>query len=219
MSSLTLSGSVAGFSLQQQGPGSLVTTYSGTIDAAFDASTIQFNSAAADATINGSWQPLPGGSTGSAPADYGAQASFGAAGTAFGAGRNLVLDITSGVITLSGTSFDASQLTISATTGQLDFNSPFASGSEDLSGAFGSNQATAGDLSVVGQIATLTIPVLITQTLTLVQPGDTTITLTGNIVATAVIPEGSTFQLIIVGGIVLAASLWSKRRLFASSRS
>ena len=168
--------------------------------------------------INGTWQPLAGGGSGSAPADYGAQATIPGFGTAFGAGRNLVFNITSGVIALSGMSFDASQLTISPTTGALDFNSPFGSGSTDLSGLFGSNQATAGNLSIVGGTATLTIPVQITQTLTLVSPGDTTITLAGNIVATAVVPEASTSYLLIAGGIFLVIALRMQRRLSASSK-
>src|SRR3954452_2482132 len=79
-SSLSLSGTVAGFALTQQGPGSLTTTYSGSINADFDSSTIQFNSAAAAAAINGNWQPLPGGGSGSAPANYGGQASLGGLG-------------------------------------------------------------------------------------------------------------------------------------------
>lgn len=211
-SSLSLSGSVAGFALQQQGAGSLSTTYSGTIDADFDLSSIQFNSAIATAAISGNWQPLPGGGSGAAPANYGGQASLGGLGTAFGAGRNFVFDITSGVIPLSGASFDTSQLTISPTTGALDYSSPFGGGSTNLSGLFGMNQVTMGNISVAGGIATLTIPVQITQTLTLVSSGDTTITLAGNIVATAVVPEASPFQLIALGGFLLVGGLWFKRR-------
>jgi hypothetical protein len=211
-SSLSLSGTVAGFTLTQQGPGSLTTTYSGSINADFNSSTIQFNNAAAAAAINGNWQPLPGGGSGSAPANYGGQASLGGFGIAFGAGRNIVLDITSGVIPLSGTSFDASQLSISPTTGALDYNSPFGSGSTSLAGLFGANMATMGDISVVGGIATLTIPVQITQVLTLVSNGDTTITLSGNLVATAAVPEASTFQFVLVGALLFAGGLWFKRR-------
>lgn len=218
-SSLSLSGNVAGFTLQQQGAGSLTTSYSGTIDADFGASTIQFNSAAAAAAISGTWQPLPGGGSGSAPANYGGQASIPGFGTAFGAGRNFVLNITSGVVPLSGTSFDASQLTISPITGVLDFNSPFGGGSTDLAGLFGMNQATMGSISVVGGIATLNIPVQITQTLTLVSSGDTTITLTGNIVATAAVPEASTFQSIIFGGVLFLGGLWLKRRRLVSPKA
>jgi hypothetical protein len=215
MSSLTLSGSAPGGSLQQQGPGSLVTTYSGTIDADYTGSTIQFNSAGADAAINGTWQPLPGGGAGSAPADYGAtQPMF----SVFGAGRNIVFNITSGVIVVSAGNFDASQLTISPTTGDLDYRSILGGASTDLSGLFGSNAATAGNISIVGGIATLTIPVQITETLSLNSTNDTTITLAGNIVATAVVPEGSISSLLIAGGIFLVVARRAQRRLFASSK-
>ena len=215
MSSLTLSGTVPGGSLQEQGPGSLVTTYSGTIDADYTGSTIQFNSAAADAAINGTWQPLPGGGAGSAPADYGAtQSTF----SVFGAGRNIVFNITSGVIAVSSGNFDASQLTISATTGDLDYRYSGGSGSTDLSGLFGSNAATAGNISIVGGTATLTVPVQITQMLSLNSTNDTTITLAGTIVATAVVPEGSISALLIAGGIFLVVARRAQRRLSAFSK-
>jgi len=52
----------------------------------------------------------------------------------------------------------------------------------------------------------------------LVSPGDTTITLAGNIVATAIVPEASTSYLLIAGGIFLVIALRMQRRLSASSK-
>ena len=71
LSSLTLSGSTNGSPFMQQGVGSLVTSYFGTIDASFNASSITFNSALVTANNSGSWQPAAGGVAGSEPANYG----------------------------------------------------------------------------------------------------------------------------------------------------
>ncbi|MEA3187595.1 MAG: hypothetical protein QOD99_1425, partial [Chthoniobacter sp.] len=120
-SSLVLSGSLAGNAIQQQGPGSLSTFYSGTIDAVSDALTLRFNSATDDALINGIWQPAVSGTAGTASADYGAQASFFGT-TGFGAVRNFIFSIASGTLTRTGNSFDASQLTLSTTSGNFDYN-------------------------------------------------------------------------------------------------
>lgn len=112
-SSLMLSGALSSggthiFTLEPQGAGSLETYYSGTITSQQDVATglpttIQFLSASLTAANSGNWQPLPGGSTGSAPANYGigyvefvpvVQAAL----------RDIELNITSGVRPLPGSS-------------------------------------------------------------------------------------------------------------------
>jgi hypothetical protein len=109
-SQISLSGQIAGYPMTSQGAGSLTTTYSGNLNATVSGSTIQFTgSSTITAKTNGIWQPAVGGGSGSALADYGAQAAT-FAGTAYGAARNIVLDTTSPLLTLTGTNFDSSAL-------------------------------------------------------------------------------------------------------------
>jgi len=209
LSNLTLSGSIAGTAFGQQGAGSLVTNYTGTIDSSFTGSTITFNSAAASANISGVWQPLPGGTTGSAPADYGVTASpFGI--LVLGAIRNLEFSLSSaGPITLTGNSFDATQISFLILSGDLDYNSSVGSGTFSLIGSSGANAASAGSLSIVAGVATLSIPVSYTQTST-VGGLPVIAAFNGTLVATAIVPESSTANLLIVGALLLVG--WQVRR-------
>src|SRR5262249_56050859 len=95
VSSLALSGDLQGQQFQAQPPPStcgLTTTYTGmvTVDYDFGAGTISFRgdgtSAAAD--VSGNCEPLPDGSRGLAPANYGGQVNY--LGTARAAVRNFV---------------------------------------------------------------------------------------------------------------------------------
>ena len=113
-SQITLSGKIAGSPLTAQGSGSLMTTYSGNINADVAGSTIQFTgSSDIIAKTNGVWQPAVGGATGSALADYGGKASLSFLGTGYGAARNIVLDLNSPLLTLTGTNFDSTALVFS----------------------------------------------------------------------------------------------------------
>lgn len=73
---VTISGELAGIALQEQGPDSLSTRYSGTIDAELDdypitsSITLSSNSMVI-AENSGSWRPQQNGAAGSAPANYG----------------------------------------------------------------------------------------------------------------------------------------------------
>jgi hypothetical protein len=70
-SSITLSGSVLNNALKEQGPGSLTTSFSGTIAADVAGSTIQFiGGSAIDAQTNGNWQPQASGVAGSEQDDH-----------------------------------------------------------------------------------------------------------------------------------------------------
>ncbi len=204
LSSLTLSGSTNGSPFLQQGPGSLVTSYFGTIDASFNASSITFNSATATANNSGNWQPGPGGVPGSAPANYGVMATV-FPFTALGAGRNLQFSLTSpNPITLTGTAFDASQINLTVLSGLFDYLvAGVTNGTLNEAGLTGPNAATGGMFTITGGIATLTIPILFTQTVTVINPNDTTFTFAGTLVATAAVPEGSTSSLLLVGTILL----------------
>src|SRR5262245_25627440 len=79
-SSLTLSGTVGSSTIQQQGSGSLTTHYYGTVVSTWDldGGTISFASdgSFAVAVNSGSWQPRPGGASGSAPANYGGRVTI-----------------------------------------------------------------------------------------------------------------------------------------------
>src|SRR5438552_11329946 len=111
-SSISLGGTAASFPIQEQSPGSLTTHFFGQIQALVTGATLVFpGGSALTALTNGSWQPLPGGSTGQAPADYGGKANvFGA--TAYAAFRKVALDVQSGLIPLkSDNTFEASALT------------------------------------------------------------------------------------------------------------
>jgi hypothetical protein len=158
LSTLTLSGNALGATLMPQGTGALTTQYSGTIMTSYDASapTLKFVafSTAANAAVNGNWEPLPGGGSGSAPADYGGRLTpfpF----TVNIAVRNLVastttaapLPLTGGPTTFS---FPSSQ-TLTVTAGTADYNGGLlGSGTSALSGQSAANTAAAGTLQDLG---------------------------------------------------------------------
>jgi hypothetical protein len=109
-STISLAGSVLGNDLKEQGPGSLATTFSGVINADVSDAGIQFTGGSTITGLtNGVWQPGSGGGSGSAPADYAAQATT-IIGPLKGALRNLVLDVRSGVLGITNNQFDASAL-------------------------------------------------------------------------------------------------------------
>jgi hypothetical protein len=175
-SSLALSGDVGGAAIQQQGPGSLVTTYEGQIDVDFDldALTISFlndGSSGAIADISGSWQPNINGGSGSAPANYGAQAQF--LGTGRAAVRDLVANATANSLPLTpdgagGYAFDSTQ-TLTILQGEADYAHPIGgSGRRDLSNLSAQNSASAGNLQDNGDgTFTLAVPIDLTLTTTI----------------------------------------------------
>jgi hypothetical protein len=191
LSSLTLSGSIIGSAFTTQGAGSLTTTYSGDVNADLSGSTIQFTgSSTIIAKTNGVWQPAVGGATGSALADYGAEAST-VFGTSYGAARNIVLDVNSASLTLTGTNFDSSALVFSFSTNStssFDYYSSVKHGTLDLAGDSTNSIANEGSLTTNGNVMTLAIQINTEFTFTLISSGDTLLDLTGQLVATNVIP-------------------------------
>lgn len=188
-SSITLSGSLAGFPIAQQGPGSLTTTYSGTGLADLTATSIQFlDGSVVPAANSGNWQPQPGGTSGSSPANYGGQVNLGILGTGRFAVRGLVVDASSAPIPFSGTGFAANALTMNIDEGSADFQSLLATGTEDVSGSSGANTAPGnGTLTVaigtspsVGT-ATLTIPIAATVVTPVTGIGDATLNFNGQL--------------------------------------
>ncbi|HOP97219.1 MAG TPA: hypothetical protein PL064_05865 [Thermogutta sp.] len=112
-SSLTISGTLLGNPLQEQAPGSLTTDYFGTIVADVTDTTIEFvGGSEIRANDSGTWQPAEGGEAGSAPANYGAQASLlFISGVA--ALRHIVLDVASPPLPITGGTFPSESMTFS----------------------------------------------------------------------------------------------------------
>jgi hypothetical protein len=195
-SALTLSGDVGGTSIQQQGAGSLTTHYSGTIATVWDrvGSTINFLSAGSDgvAANSGNWQPLPGGGSGSAPANYGAQVTI-LFTTARAAVRELHTSLSTSTplsLTGSGPYNFASTQTVTVTQGFADYNAGvFGSGRADLSNNSANNMSGAqGTLADLGSgNYRLTIPIDVTLTTTF--SGMTVhLRIQGTVVANATLP-------------------------------
>jgi hypothetical protein len=168
-SSLSISGSLGSAAFQQQGPGSLTTKFSGTINADVTSSNITFVGGSAIAALNsGNWQPGPGGVVGSAPANYGVKVNVYIIITAMAAVRNALLDMTSSALTVTGGVFSSRQLQFDfppASTTVLDYNAgSLASGSDPLSGTFTNTVSANSTLIVQGAQLVLTIPVDISGT-------------------------------------------------------
>lgn len=210
-SSLTLNGKLSGFTFVEQSPGSKTTKYTGTITVDLDnklaPSTLSILSAAADADVNGSWLPKLGGQnpsatdpdpTPAAVADYGIKAQFGANDAAYAAVRGLVLNVTSGAEAVGGGGLFNSSETLTVLSGLFDsWVTPLLGGGGGQSDSTGdvyprdATLPTQSSYVVVGNLATLTIPVNAKR----IDDGDFT-SFTGTLVATAIVPEPSTFLLL-----------------------
>lgn len=189
-SSLTLSGNALGITLQQQAPGSLTTTYAGTIVADVTETSIEFvGGSAISANNSGTWQPGIGGVTGSAPANYGAYANAGFLGSGHATLRNLLFDLKSGSVPMLAGSFAADELEFSfppnaTSTADYLITGAFAdAGTEALAGKSTNNVLTAATVAVVGAELVLTIPV--DYTLTITGDFDATFRVVGQLLARA----------------------------------
>jgi hypothetical protein len=194
-SSITLSGTVTSqfgtAPIEQQGPGSLTTSYTGTIHADRTSSTIQFLSGGSiDANVSGSWQPLADASAGSAPADYGARVVFAIVVVNF-AGRDLVADLTGFSTPVDGSgNFDLANSDVNFTSGNIAYRANFglAPGTETLAGRSGNLTGTA-TLTTEGMTETLLLPVSATFNIPVDANTSVLLTLDGQLVATAPLPE------------------------------
>jgi hypothetical protein len=114
-SSLTISGALSSgssliTSITQQGPGSLTTSYSGSITTTGNVSggtptDLAFTGGVITANNSGNWDPLPNSLPGTAPANYGFKVDQGFLGGANFAMRNLSLQFLSGTESLSGSPY------------------------------------------------------------------------------------------------------------------
>jgi hypothetical protein len=160
-SRITVTGNVLGNALTEQGPGSLSSTFSGTINADISGSGIQFTGGSSlTANTNGVWAPGPGGGAGTAPADYAGQAVT-LIGTLKGALRNVLLDVTSSSLSITNGQFDASSLIFAFPTNSnstFDYDAGFL-GHDGLAmtGLATNKIGSAGLLSGASGTQTLTI--------------------------------------------------------------
>jgi hypothetical protein len=197
-SSISLSGTVVGTTVKEQAPGSLTTSFSGSVTAELTDSTITFTTAGlVIANNNGEWEPKANGAVGKEPANYGAAAQIaGAAGTA--AARNIQFQLSSASLALADGSFDASAIVF-----QFPTNSPATlayrtagflslSGSESLSGVGTNRNTTKATLATNGDIQTLTIPIEADFYFKLIVPNDTKLTISKQLVATRRLGGAST---------------------------
>jgi hypothetical protein len=203
-SSITLSGSVLNNAFKEQGPGSLTTSFSGTIAADVTGSMIQFiGGSAVDAQTNGNWQPQAKGAAGSAPADYGATAATPFA-TAFAAARNILVDVFSGPLPITNGTFDSSKLAFGFPTNAtsiIDYRVTgllSTSGSKALLGLSTNRITTVATLTTTAAGETLTLPVDADFFLSLLSNNDTIINLKGQLVATRSSIQAPVFSSIVV---------------------
>ena len=191
-SSLTISGTVEGANLVQQGAGSLTTQYGGTIEATQMPSSIQFPGQSLIVAINtGNWQPLADGGAGLAPANYGASVNLAAGLVKVKAAlRSLVLDVTSPTLTFNSTGqFASTNLTFLILTNANSALSYLvtgllnSSGSTALSGQSTNNVTTLATLLTNGEAQILTIPVNAQFTFSANSTNDTILNLAGQLVA------------------------------------
>lgn len=201
-SQVTVSGNIVAYGtlsapMSAQTPGSLTTVYSGSVNVARSNSTLQFTGSSFIAAENNPTpqQPAPGGSPGSAPADYGATAQqgfFGFTVIANAAVRNLALDLTGPLETVTNGDFDASPLQFSFSTnvdGTIDYLDNIGdSGSDPLTGSATESSNTTGTLDTTGSVQTLTLPVNVTFTQNSGALQGTTLHMSGKIVAARTLP-------------------------------
>jgi hypothetical protein len=183
---VTLSGSVAGSELREQGPGSLGTRLEGALQIDATATELTITGGSLDAATNGVWQPGVGGSSGAAPADFGAQAnSF--LGTIRGALRDVIIDVSSGPRPVQNGQFNAASIEFAFPTNALstiDYNAGFAgTGSRPLVAESTNNAATTGTISGAAGSRVINLNVDATFTMSLLTDGDTILRVQGLIVA------------------------------------
>lgn len=171
-SALVVSGTALGAPIQAQGPGSLTTTYHGALFVQLEPSAINFpGGSEVTANNSGNWQPLPGGASGSAPANYGGRVVV-LFVTSLAAVRDAVFDGTSPApFTLSGANSAtfSSGIDFISTSGNIDYNSPLAgTGTSPIAGSVATNTSpNPGGLTITPAAggfasAALTLPVSFT---------------------------------------------------------
>jgi hypothetical protein len=186
-SSITLSGTVAGAPLSEQGPGSLISHITGTLEASTSGGQVSIASGSLDFLTNGVWQPALGGQPGSAPADFGANAQT-FFGTTRGAFRDvLVLVSAPGRALQASGQFDASAIIFALPTNsstKLDYSSSLiGTGSTNIQGVATNKAATTGTVTGSAGSQIITINVDATYHLSILFDNDTELNVKGQVIA------------------------------------
>jgi len=195
-SALTISGTFSGAAIQPQGPGSLTTKYHGTVRAEITDTSITFvGGSSVVAFDNGSWQPLPGGASGSAPANYGAKLYIFLLVDAKAAVRHLILDVTSAELPLTNGTFASQDLRYTFPpdgSAVLDYTYRgligSASGSDPLTNSPSNTVNTNATLTTEGAELVLTVPVDISATGRVISTNDLQYRVRGSVQARAPVP-------------------------------
>ena len=214
-------GELTGNTASQQGSGSLTTSYSGTIVADRTGNTILFPSnggSAINANNSGNWTPDDDGSNATDPANYGRTAPWEPSPTVttFEAIRGLQIDLwddnfgVPSTISPTGT-FNSTSFFLHLDGGESDNLIGSSGGSADLSlvnkETGNSNSNGLSSVSTNGTTETLTLKFSTGGIgYTVSTPGDSSMFLTGTIVATrTIIPEPGTLGMVAFGGAALLA--------------
>ncbi len=205
LSELTISGEVTAGDISAQAPGSLTTTYSGTINVDLTDSTITFTGGSLIAAqTNGTWQPAVGGYPGYASADYGGTNTEDI-GTGIGgthppgnfALRNVIFDLTSPVLAATNGSFDGTSLTLILVTNTTTIDYYYStntiatnSGSLFLNGSAANTLSAGASVSTNAGLRQLVFQVNALFKESVAFPGDqdSPITFSGQLVATTAPP-------------------------------
>jgi hypothetical protein len=189
---VTLSGTAAGLTVAEQGAGSLTTSFEGTVVADIAVDALRFvGGSRIEGVTNGVWSPKAFGEAGTEPADFGAQASGGLiTGTA--ALRELLLDLESETaMPLSQGQFNADGLLF-----RFPEDAPSAfdyrvtvfiitESDRGLLAGYATNRIAAmGTLTTEENSQVLHVPIEASIVFELLDPGDSTLTITGQLRAT-----------------------------------
>ena len=217
-STLTLLGTLTDNSASQQTAGSLTTSYSGTIIADRTPGRIEFHGGSLlNAALQASnQQPREDATPGSRPADYGRTAPGPFGSTTLEALRDLELDVFddtfgTGIPIAGNNTFASNSLQLQIDNGESDSLFGNTGTEVDLSGKGTSNSNGNGASSVVVNGSTETLTLKFSSGAigySISQTGDSSISFTGTIVATRLVPEPSAVGAVVITG----ASLLARRR-------
>jgi len=196
---VALSGEASGAPLQEQAPGSLSARFHGTVVIEVAAATVLFPGGSRVTPEEAhSWEPGPDGANGSAPASYGGRAQIGSglfSVSAIAATRRLSFDVLSLPVPLEGNSFDAEGVRfqfVETNNPTLDYRTSGLVNLREgrlLTGLATNKVAGASSLVTEGTTQTLTLQLNATYLFELLTPGDSSLSLSGQLVATRVIPD------------------------------
>jgi hypothetical protein len=199
-----------------QTPGSDTTKLSGTLDVDLTGSTIQFLSTLDTqlALQNIPQQPLINGDPGSSPAQFGYTVDSPGVASGFIASRNYVGDATSAPIPWSGGAFDATGVQVAVPISDSSYNVvvlglPYQG--DVVGGLPAANQLSDGSLTLSGGLYTLAFPLYVQTQFSLLGL-DIVGVFSGQVVATAAVPEPSALVTATLGAIALMTMIRRRRR-------